>query len=257
MSALNGKVAIVTGASLPNGIGIAIGKAYAKLGASLYLVAEGTREQLGTSRKECQSVATGDARIEFGVHDLAQAGAAEAMVEEAHKRFGRVDILVNNAAIRIDKNLGDYTRADFDKLIGVNLAAPFFACQAVIPIMRKQGGGRIINIASQVARAALPQRALYGISKAGVVRMTMSLAYELGRDGIMVNSISPGPVRTQRALNRMASQPELHKQLEATIPLGRSGEPSEIAEVAVFLATTNATYLQGEDICVDGGYTIH
>jgi NAD(P)-dependent dehydrogenase (short-subunit alcohol dehydrogenase family) len=257
MSALNGKVAIVTGASLPNGIGLAIGKAFAKIGASLYLVAEGTREQLETSRKECEGVATGGARIEFGLHDLAVAGGAEAMVEEAHKRFGRVDILLNNAAVRVDKDLGTYTRADFDKVIGVNLAAPFFACQAVIPIMRKQGGGRIINIASQVARAALPQRALYGISKAGVVRLTMSRAFELGREGIMVNSISPGPVQTQRALSRIATDPELHKKLEAEIPLGRSGQPSEIAEVAVFLATTNATYLQGEDICVDGGYTIH
>jgi NAD(P)-dependent dehydrogenase (short-subunit alcohol dehydrogenase family) len=257
MSGLTGKVAIVTGASLPNGIGIAIATAFAKIGASLYLVAEGTREQLEASREKCRSVATADAQIEFGVHDLAVPGAAEAMVEQAHARFGRVDILVNNAAVRIDKALGAYTRADFDRLIGVNLAAPFFACQAVIPIMRRQGGGRIINIASQVARAALPQRALYGISKAGVVRLTMSLAFELGRDGIMVNSISPGPVRTQRALSRMATDPELHKQLEAEIPLGRSGQPSEIAEVAVFLATTNATYLQGEDICVDGGYTIH
>jgi NAD(P)-dependent dehydrogenase (short-subunit alcohol dehydrogenase family) len=256
MTSLMGKVAIVTGSSLPNGIGLAIAKQFAKAGASVFLVAEGTAEQLQAAQAACKVLAP-NVRIEYAAHDLSIGGSAEEMVAQAASLFGRVDILVNNAAARISKNLGDYTRADFETVVGVNLAAPFFACQAVIPLMRRQGGGRIINIASQLAKVALPQRALYGLTKAAVVHLTKSLACELGKDGIVVNSISPGPTSTQRSIQRKNLEPELQRRLESDIPLGRFGEPTEIAELAYFLATTDATFLQGEDICIDGGYTIH
>ena len=200
----------------------------------------------------------GAGRVEYGVFDLAVSGAAERMIEEADRVFGRVDVLVNNAAIRAAYNFGDYTREVFDRVIGVNLAAPFFASQAVLPIMRRQGGGRIINIASQMAKVTYAQRGLYGLTKAAVVHLTKTIAYEVGRENIMVNSISPGPIRTQFTIDRERKDPEEWKRrLETYVPIGRLGEPEEIADVALYLATTTATFLQGEDICVDGGYTSH
>jgi NAD(P)-dependent dehydrogenase (short-subunit alcohol dehydrogenase family) len=254
---LSGKAALITGASLPNGIGLATAKRYAAAGCALYLAAEGPPEHLAANALACAALAPAGAAVAHGLHDLTLPGEAERMVAAAAERLGRVDILVNNAALRISRPFGDYSRADFDAVVAVNLAAPFFASQAVLPLMRRQGGGRIIHIASQLARVALPERALYGLTKAALVHLTRCMAFELGREGIMVNAISPGPVATQRALERIRESPELQKQLEGDIPLGRSGRPEEIAEVAYFLATSAPDFLQGEDLCVDGGYTIH
>lgn len=253
---LKGKAAIVTGASLRNGIGRAVARRLASSGAELLLVAEGPIEGLREAQEECLKVAP-NSRVEIGVYDLSEGLNAERMVENAGKLFGRIDILINNAALRISRNFGDYSRSDFQQVIGVNLAAPFFACQAVLPWMRQQGGGRIVNVASQLARAALPQRALYGLTKAGLVHLTKSIALELGKEGIIANCVSPGPINTQRAIERMKDDPSLQRELEAQVPLGRSGEPDEIAQVIFFLATSSPAFLQGEDICVDGGYTIH
>ena len=190
--------------------------------------------------------------------DLSERGAAEQMIEAAVKRYARVDVLVNNAGIRAPVAFGEYTREIFEKVVAVNIAAPFFASQAVVPVMRKQGGGRIIHIASQLARVTYAKRALYGLTKAALVHLTKSMAYELARDGIVVNSISPGPIRTQYIVDRDSAEPEAAQQrIKTYLPIGRLGEPREIADVALFLATTPATYLQGEDICVDGGYTTH
>lgn len=257
MPSIKNLVSIVTGASTPNGIGNAIAKRFAQAGGSVFLAADGTLEQLQTAQRECRAYPE-SGRIEYGIFDLSEPGAAERMIEEVHKKFGQVDVLVNNAGIRIYAKFGEYTRAQFGQVVAVNLAAPFFASQAVVPIMRQQGGGRIINIASQLGRVTYDKRALYGLTKAALIHLTKSMAYELGADGIVVNSISPGPVKTQPILDRMKSEPdESARRLKNYIPLGRFGEPCEIAELALFLATTDATYLQGEDICIDGGYTSH
>lgn len=254
---LTGKVAVVTGSSSEKGIGAAIANRYAAEGASVFLVAEGTEERLMQVRRECASHA-GAGRIEYGIYDLAERGAAERMIEEAARRFGRIDILVNNAGIRAAHDFGNYTRDVFDKVVAVNLAAPFFASQAVLPIMRRQGGGRIIIIASQLGKVTYTQRALYGLTKAALVHLTKSIAYEVGRENIMVNSISPGPIRTQFIIDRETENPgDLQQRIKNYLPIGRLGEPEEVADVAVYLATTKATFLQGEDICIDGGYTSH
>ncbi|MCE9639895.1 MAG: SDR family oxidoreductase [Betaproteobacteria bacterium] len=257
MASLTGKCAVVTGASSEKGIGRAIAKRFAENGASVLLVAEGTESQLQEAQRECrESSAAG--RIEYRIFDLSAAGAAEAMIVEAERLFGRVDILVNNAVFRTDFDFGDYTHDMFSKAVAVNIGAPFFASQAVVPLMRRQGGGRIIHIASQLAKVAFAKRALYGLTKAAIVHLTKSMAYELGRYGISVNSISPGPTLTQPILKRLNADPAQAKQrLDSYVPIGRFGEPDEIADVALFLATTSATYLHGEDICVDGGYTSH
>jgi NAD(P)-dependent dehydrogenase (short-subunit alcohol dehydrogenase family) len=257
MAALTGKVAVVTGAASHKGIGNAIAHRYAREGASVFLVDRTSLDALEGARHAC-SAHPDAGRIECGAYDLAERGAAERMIEDAVQRFGRIDILVNNAGVRAPAAFGEYTRDDFDQVVGVNLAAPFFASQAVLPIMRRQGGGRILHIASQLGHVTYDKRALYGLTKAALIHLTKSMAYELGRDNILVNSISPGPINTGFAMARTAQDPqESARRIRDYVPAGRMGEPDEIAEVAFFLATTTSTFLQGEDICVDGGYTAH
>lgn len=253
MYELKGKVAIVTGASTPRGIGNATAKRFAQAGASVFLVAKGTAEQLETAVRECRAFPHAG-RIESALIDLGEPGAAERMVAQADTLFGRVDVLMNNAAIRISEDFGNYTRAQFDLGVAVNLAAPFFASQAVLPVMRRQGGGRILNVTSQMGHVAFTQKALYGLSKAALIHLTKSMAYELGRENIIVNAISPGPIDTQW---NAARSPELTRRLVDQVPVGRFGEPEEIADLAFYLATSSPAFLQGQDIVIDGGYIIH
>ncbi|OGA47944.1 MAG: hypothetical protein A3G24_08290 [Betaproteobacteria bacterium RIFCSPLOWO2_12_FULL_62_13] len=254
MNELARKVAIVTGASAPLGIGNAIAKRFAEAGASLLLVAEATEEQLQTTARECRAF-PGAGRVEVALIDLGEPGAPEGMVAKAKASFGRVDVLVNNAGIRSHVDFGDHTREWFDRMIAVNLAAPFFASQAVLPIMRQQGGGRIIHIASQLGHVAYSKRTLYGLTKAALIHLTKSMAYELGRENIIVNSISPGPIATGPTLER--DQEVTRKRVEQYVPAGRVGEPDEVANLAFYLASSAPAFLQGEDIVIDGGYIIH
>jgi NAD(P)-dependent dehydrogenase (short-subunit alcohol dehydrogenase family) len=254
---LTGKVAVVTGASTPKGIGTAIARRFAAEGASLYLVAEGTEEQLEAAVETCRELSPGGARIECGRFDLAEADAPEAMIAKALETFERVDILVNNAGIRDHKPFGEFTREEFDRIVAVNVAAAFFASQAVLPAMRAQGGGRIIHIASQMGSVAFDKRAIYGLTKAALIHLTKTMAYELGEEGIIVNSISPGPILTQPILDRLEKDPGYADTRGTYLRSGRFGEPEEIAELAYYLAATDATYMQGSDLIIDGGNTTH
>lgn len=254
---LVGKVAVITGASTPKGLGTAIARRYADEGASLYLVAEGTEEQLQEAVETCRALCQGDAQVEYGVFDLSEPGAPEAMIAKALDTFGQVDVLVNNAGIRDHKTFGDFNREEFDKIVAVNVSAAFFASQAVLPIMRKQGGGRIIHIASQMGSVAYDQRAVYGLTKAALIHLTKTMAYELGRENIIVNSISPGPIKTQPILDRLENDPAYAETRTKYLRSGRFGEPEEIAELAFYLAATDATYMMGADLIIDGGYTTH
>ena len=254
MDELKGKVTIVTGASSERGIGNAIAKRFAQAGASVLLVAEATAEQLETAVRECRAF-PGAGRIESALIDLGEPGAAEGMIAQGEALFGRIDVLVNNAGIRAPVDFGNYTREQFDRVVAVNLAAPFFASQAVLPVMRRQGGGRVIHIASQLGHVTYAQRALYGLTKAALIHLTKSMAYELGRENIIVNAISPGPIATMPTLVR---DPEVtRKRIEQYVPAGRVGEPGEIADLALYLASSSPAFLQGQDIVIDGGYIIH
>ena len=254
MNELKGKVAIITGASTPFGIGNAIAKRFARAGASILCVAEATQEQLNTIVRECRAFED-SGRVESALIDLGEPGAPERMVQTANDLFGHVDVLVNNAGIRAPVNFGDYTREQFDRVVSVNLAAVFFASQAVLPVMRRQGGGRIIHMASQLGHVTYGQRALYGLTKAALIHLTKSMAYELGRENIIVNAISPGPIATGPILARPSE--DTRQRVEQYIPAGRVGEPEEIADLALYLASSSPAFLQGQDIVIDGGYIIH
>lgn len=277
MNELKGKVAIVTGASTQHGIGRAIAKRFAQAGASLYLVADRTQQQLDDAASECLGV-EGCGAVKTGIFDLGQPGQPEAMVARAHQLLGRVDVLINNAGIRAPYDFGDFERSTFDRMISVNLAAAFFASQAAVPIMRAQGGGRIIHITSQMGQVAAPQGTLYGLTKAALIHLTKSMAVELCKDNIIVNALSPGPIATQPLRDMgMSSMRDLYEktpdQLESVavdinkipswntdkhdkLPIGRLGEPDEVANVALYLAATSPAFLMGEDIVVDGGYLL-
>lgn len=250
---LAGKVVLVTGGS--RGIGAATAKRLFAH-ADIFLAANDTHENLRAVARQCLE-RRADGRVEFGIFDFFDVQAAEAMVNAAHAAFGRIDILVNNAAIRIRQPFGDFSHEEFEKMISVNVRAPLFASQAVVPIMRKQGGGRIIHVASQMGEVAEHGSTLYGLTKAAIIHLTKSMAYELAPDNILVNAVSPGPTMTEYNRERTTKDPGLKARKIAYTPAGRYGEPDEIAEVIEFLATTNATYLQGHNLVVDGGYIIH
>jgi NAD(P)-dependent dehydrogenase (short-subunit alcohol dehydrogenase family) len=247
------KVALVTGAS--RGIGRDTAVALAAKGFSLFVAAEGTLAELDSVAADCRAGGAPDARC--GLADLSQPGAAETMVEGALAAFGRVDVLVNNAGVRCRKPFGAFTRADFANVVEVNLAAAFFASQAVLPAMRRQGGGRIIHVASQHGSVASEENALYGTTKAALIHLARNMAYELAREGIHVNTVSPGPIATRYNLETWGKQAGKLEMMTARVPAGRMGRPEEIAEAIVFLATTEGGYIHGHDLVVDGGYIIH
>ncbi|MGE0751254.1 MAG: SDR family NAD(P)-dependent oxidoreductase [Variibacter sp.] len=247
------RVAVITGGS--RGIGAATAKRLFST-MDIFLAANDSAEQFDTTVRHCRS---GGAigRIEFGKVDFLDPRAAETMIEAAYAAFGRIDVLVNNAAIRIRQPFGQFSHQEFNDMILVNLQAPLFASQAVVPIMRKQGGGRIIHVASQMGEVAERGSTLYGMTKAALIHLTRSMAYELASDNIIVNAISPGPTMTEYNRERTTRDPALLARKLAYIPAGRYGSAEEMAEIIEFLATTSVTFLQGHNLVVDGGYLIH
>ena len=254
MAVLTGKVAVITGASAPRGLGRAIAHRFAREGASLFLVADETEQQLLEARGECQAAAS--ARAEYALYDLAVPGQPEAMIANALQLFGRVDVLVNNAGLRAPCAFDEVPREVYDRVMAVNVAAPFFASQAVVPAMRRQGGGRIVNVASQLGTVAFDRAAVYSVSKAALIQLTRSMAYELAKENILVNAISPGPTLTQYIVDSQNADPALARRRVEYCPIGRLGQPEEIAELALFLATAPG-FLVGANILIDGGYTLH
>lgn len=253
---LTGKGVLITGAS--RGIGAATARRLAARGASLFISGKDTEGRFAGVIAECRRCApSDDATYAFGNHDLAEKGAAEAMVEAAATAMGRIDCLVNNAAIRIRQPFGAFSYAEFQQMIAVNLRGPMFASQAVLPHMRRQGGGRIVNVASQMGQIAERGSTLYGLTKAALIHLTKSMAFELAAENILVNAVSPGPTMTEYNQARTSADATLLAHKLSHIPAKRYADPEEIAEVIEFLLTTATTFLQGHDLVVDGGYTIH
>ena len=252
MSRLDGKRALVTGAS--RGIGECVARRFAAEGARLYLAADGTGDELENVAREC-GAAGGSAA--YGVFDLMEEGAAEQMVEAAASALGGVDVLVNNAGIRASQPFGTFSYADFHRVVAVNLRAPFFASQAVLPLMRAAGGGRIIHIASQLGSVAARNTALYAVTKAALIQLTRSMALELAGENILVNAVSPGPTATEYLKKHAYKTPEERAERRGNIPMGRFGEPTEIANAVLFLASGDASFVHGHNLVVDGGYIIH
>jgi len=251
MGELSGKVALITGAS--RGIGKAVALRLATEGAAVYLAADGTEAELKEVDLACRKAGAPSAG--WGVHDLARAGEAGDMVAAAHRRMGRIDILVNNAGIRVRKAFGQFSQEEYDRVMAVNLRAPFFASQAVVPIMRAQGGGHIVHMASQLGIVASRYGSVYNITKAGLIQLTRAMALELSAEGISVNAVCPGPVSTDGFL--AGRNPGELEQRARDVPIGRFGTVEEVAGVVAFLVSKDAGYVRGHALVMDGGYVIH
>lgn len=242
---LQEKVAIVTGAS--RGIGKAIALEFAKEGAKVTLCATSI-DSLREVQKEIEAIRPGSSILMQA--NVTNGDETSAVVKKTLDTHGRVDILVNNAGTTRDNLLALMTEKEWDEVLSTNLKSVFLMTKACARPMVKQRSGVIINIASVVGITGNAGQANYAASKAGIIALTKSVARELAKRNIRVNAIAPGFIRT-----RMTEQvwPEVQKQVLEHIPLGRYGEPEEIAQVAVFMASDRAGYMTGQVIVVDGG----
>ena len=242
---LQGKKAIVTGGT--RGIGFAVVQSFLKNGASVALF--GSRQETVDKALAALKAENPDWEVIGMAPDLTDYAAVDAAFAEVEKAFGRIDILVNNAGISAREPLYDYTPEAFEKIMRLNVSAVFNGCRAVAPRMKAQGGGSIINTSSMVSLYGQPSGVGYPTSKFAVNGMTRSLARELGRDNIRVNAVAPGVTRTDMVANLPQ---EIVQRVCAPIPLGRMGEPEEVANAFLFLASDLASYITGEILQVDG-----
>lgn len=245
---LSGKVALVTGAS--RGLGKAIALALGQAGAKLVLVARST-ELLQQVATEVRALG---AEAEVYPADVSNHAQVEALERAVRARFGTMQILVNNAGINIRKQLTDLTLDDWNRVLATNLTSVFLMCRAFVPLLKGQGYGRIINVASMLAHVGLPSRTAYAASKAGLLGFTRALALELAPEKITVNAICPGPYPTE--INKpLLENAELTQFFLSRVPLGRWGQPEEIGQLVVYLCSDAASYITGTDIVIDGGWT--
>ena len=249
---LDGMTALVTGSG--RGIGSALAFGLAQAGADVAL--SDVPEQLPGARETAERIkGEGVDSRTYGL-DVLDLANIRRTVDEVVRDFGRLDILVNNAGIRRRQPALEVTEDNWDAVIDTNLKGPFFCAQAAARVMIEQGGGRIINISSQLAIIAGENRAAYCASKAGLANLTRVLALEWIKYGITVNAIGPGPTETPGLLAAdTRSATELAADLSANMPLGRRMLPEELVGAAVYLASPSASATTGHLLIVDGGWT--
>jgi|BEDMetMinimDraft_2_1075160.scaffolds.fasta_scaffold00493_6 NAD(P)-dependent dehydrogenase (short-subunit alcohol dehydrogenase family) len=243
---LEGKVALVTGAS--RGIGLAISKTYAQAGATVVMVSR-KEEELASAFQELAKVGKGS----YVAANVGYEQDIERIVEFAMNQFGRVDILVNNAGTNPHFGpLMDISVSAWDKIMDVNLKAPLLLSQKVVSAWMANNGGRIINMASVGGIKAMPYIGAYNISKAGLIMLTKQLAQELGPLNITVNALAPGVIKTRFA-RALWENEYISSEILKQTPLGRHGEPEDVAGIALFLASDYGSYVNGAVIAIDGG----
>jgi NAD(P)-dependent dehydrogenase (short-subunit alcohol dehydrogenase family) len=243
--------ALVTGSS--RGIGRDIARALAGAGAEVVVHGASDSEPLWQMYDELRA---GGATVEVVVGDLGDPMVAARLVDEAAEKLGGLTILVNNAGTVIPATGTELDLETWERVLAVNLRAAVFAAQAASVHMRAAAWGRIINISSAAAEAAIPAYLAYGVSKAGLNIVTKYLASEWAIDKITVNAVSPAFVRTELAEQVFAKMPELYEDQIRRVAVRRMGEPTEIAAAVVYLASPEAGFTTGEVLHVDGGYLI-
>ncbi len=242
---LKNKVAVVTGGT--RGIGLAVVKAFLAEGASVALF--GSRPNTAAKAVEAIKSESPSASVIGLAPDLSSYASIENAMKEVHSHFGRIDILANNAGVSARESIYEYDADAFQQVMDLNVNSVFYCVKAVAPYMKEQGSGSIINTSSMVSLYGQPSGCSYPASKFAVNGLTKSLARELGKDNIRVNAVLPGVTRT----DMVAALPkEMVDRISATIPLGRVGEPEEVANAFVFLASDKASYITGATLSVDG-----
>ena len=242
---LEGKTAIVTGGT--RGIGFSVVQRFLEAGAKVALF--GSRQETVDKALDKIKAENPGANVMGLYPSLGDYAEVEKAIQSVKETFGRVDILVNNAGISARESLYEYKPEDFDKIMTLNVNAVFNCTKAAAVIMKAQGGGSVINTSSMVSIYGQPAGCGYPASKFAVNGLTKSLARELGKDQIRVNAVAPGVTRT----DMVAALPdEMVQRVSSTIPLGRVGEPEEVANAVLFLASDLASYVTGEILSVDG-----
>ncbi|HEY0786607.1 MAG TPA: glucose 1-dehydrogenase [Acidobacteriaceae bacterium] len=246
---LDGQIALVTGAA--RGLGRAIALALAEAGADLALGLKDLARDGGLAA-EIEALGRRVLPLQMDMTDLRQ---VEAAIAQAATHFGRLDILVNNAGIAPTNLAENVCEEDFDRTLAVNLKGTFFASQAAGRLMIAQRSGCIVNMSSQAGFAALPEEAIYCMTKAGIAHLTRCLAVEWGRYNIRVNAVAPTFIHTPGTQSGL-SDPAFHADvLERIAGLHRIGQPTEVAGAVVFLASPAASLITGHTLLIDGGWT--
>ena len=247
---LKGKVAIVTGGN--GGIGLGMARGLAAAGASVAVAARDMAKS-ATAVKSLEALGAQAFAVEV---DVTLEPSVAAMVQAVADRFGRLEILVNNAGINIRKSPETYTLDEWRRILDTNLTSAFLCSKAAYPNMRKAGGGKIINVGSMTSLFGASFAVPYGASKGGIVQLTRGLASAWAKDGIQVNAVLPGWIDTELTLQARKDVPGLHDRVLARTPAGRWGVPDDLSGVAVFLASPASDFVTGAAIPVDGGYSI-
>ncbi len=247
---LKGRVAIVTGGN--GGIGLGMAQGLASCGADVVLAGRNAAKAVAALELLRQH----GGRAAFVAADVTHAQACRDLVAEAVSRFGRLDILINNAGTSVRKMPQDYTEAEWHHVLDTNLTSAFLCSQAAYPAMKQAGAGKMINIGSMMSIFGAPYATPYAASKGGIVQMTRALATAWAKENIQVNAVLPGWIDTDLTRNARQQVEGLHERVQARTPAGRWGMPADMAGVAVFLASAASDFVTGAAIPVDGGFSV-